>query len=228
MAIRALVFDVFGTLVDWRTAVTSALERTIAPADPGAFADEWRGCWLALTGEVLKRQRDWRSFDGLGEVSLDALLADHETDVEPEERAELLAAWRRLDPWPDVREGLEALHADRITAALSNGNMSLLVALARHGSLRFDCLLSAELVETYKPAREVYELAPRLLGLAPDEVMLVAAHPFDLQGARRAGLRSAFVDRPLEYGPGSPPREDPDADFSVSDLNALARALSRS
>jgi 2-haloacid dehalogenase len=225
--IRALVFDVFGTLLDWRTEVASALERAAIPGDPGDLANEWRRRWLALTGEVLKRQREWQSFDGLGEVSLDALLAEHAADVDQDGRGELLAAWRRLDPWPDVRDGLETLHADRITAALSNGNTSLLVALARHGKLRFDGLLSAELVKTYKPAREVYELAPRLLGLAADEVMLVAAHPFDLEGARGAGLRSAFVDRPLEYGPDSPPREDPEADFSVSDLHELAGELAR-
>jgi 2-haloacid dehalogenase len=100
-----------------------------------------------------------------------------------------------------------------------------LIALARHSDLRFDCLLSAELARSYKPAGAVYELAPQLLGLAPDEVMLVAAHPFDLQGARRAGLRSAFLDRPLEYGPGSPSRHDPEADVSVSSLHELVDAL---
>jgi 2-haloacid dehalogenase len=225
VAVRALVFDVFGTLVDWRTTVASAFQRTAVRGDPGSLADEWRRRWLALTGEVLKRERDWQGFETLGQVSLDALLAEHEADVDQKQRVELLGAWRRLDPWPDVRHGLEALHAERITAALSNGNTSLLVALARHGNLRFDCLLSAELVKRYKPAREVYELAPRLLELAPDEVMLVAAHPFDLQGARNAGLRSAFVDRPLEWGPDSEPREDPDADFAVADLHALAREL---
>jgi 2-haloacid dehalogenase len=227
VAIRALAFDVFGTLVDWRTPVSSAFERAIAPDDPGALADEWRRGWLALTGEVLKGERDWQSFEALGPLSLDALLAEHDAEVDQDGRAELLGAWRRLEPWPDVRDGLQALQRDRITAALSNGNTSLLVALARHGNLRFDCLLSAELVKRYKPAREVYELAPRLLDLSPDEVMLVAAHPFDLQGARSAGLRSAFIDRPLEWGPGSAPREDPDADLAVSDLSELAHALAR-
>jgi 2-haloacid dehalogenase len=227
VAVRALVFDVFGTLVDWRGTVSGAFERTLDPGDPGALADEWRRRWLALTGEVLKREREWQSFEALGRVSLDALLAEHDAEVGEEQRAELLGAWRRLDPWPDVQRGLEALHAERITAALSNGNTSLLVALARHGDLRFDCLLSAELAKRYKPAREVYELAPDLLDLAPDEVMLVAAHPFDLQGARNAGLCSAFIDRPLEWGPGSAPREDPDADLAVNDLHELAQELSR-
>jgi 2-haloacid dehalogenase len=112
-------------------------------------------------------------------------------------------------------------------ATLSNGHIALLVELARHGDLRFDCLLSAELAGVYKPAPEAYLTAARLLGLEPAEVMLVAAHPLDLAGARNAGLRSAFVDRPLEYGPGSPPREDPDADVSASDLLELADRLAR-
>lgn len=225
VAIRALVFDVFGTLVDWRTGLASAFERAKVPGDPGAAADEWRHRGFGLMGEVVKGERPWQTFEALNQVCLEALLAEHGIAVDEEQRAQLSQAWRGLDPWPDARSGLEALHAERITAALSNGNTSLLVSLARHGDLRFDCLLSAELVKTYKPSRAVYELAPDLLGLAPDEVMLVAAHPFDLQGARRAGLRSAFIDRPLEYGPGSPPREDPEADYSVNDLHELEREL---
>jgi 2-haloacid dehalogenase len=110
-------------------------------------------------------------------------------------------------------------------AALSNGNLALLVDLTRHGDLRFDCLLSAELVRVYKPEAQVYLTGARLLGLEPGEVMMVAAHPFDLQGARGAGLRTAFVDRPLEYGPDSPRREDPEADVSVKDLGELAAHL---
>jgi 2-haloacid dehalogenase len=227
MSIHALVFDVFGTLLDWRTTVASAFERAGVRGDPGALADEWRHGCFALMGEVVNGERAWQSFEALNRVSLEAVLAEHGAELDEPQRAELLRAWRSLQPWPDVRGGLEALHGDRITAALSNGNTSLLVALARHSDLRFDGLLSAELVKTYKPARPVYELAPQLLDLAPDEVMLVAAHPFDLQGARRAGLRSAFIERPLEYGPGSPQREDPEADLSVGDLNELVRELAR-
>jgi 2-haloacid dehalogenase len=103
--------------------------------------------------------------------------------------------------------------------------MALLVDLARHGDLRFDCLLSAELARAYKPAPEPYRTAARLLGVQPDELMLVAAHPWDLEGARAAGLRTAFIDRPLEYGPGSPGRADPDADESAGDLHELAQRL---
>ena len=133
-----------------------------------------------------------------------------------------MEAWHRLDPWPDVRPGLDALRAHHVTAALSNGHVALLVDLARHGDLRFDCLLSAELVRAYKPAPEVYRTAARLLGLGPGDLMMVAAHPWDLQGARGAGLRTAFVDRPLEYGHGSRERAKPGADESVADLLELA------
>jgi len=134
--------------------------------------------------------------------------------------------WHELDPWPDVREGLELLRRDRVTATLSNGHVALLVDLARHGDLRFDAILSAELAGAYKPARRVYLRAAELLAVQPAELMLVAAHPFDLAGARGAGLGTAFVDRPLEHGEGSPARSDPEADVSVASLLELAAKLS--
>jgi len=136
-----------------------------------------------------------------------------------------VAAWHELEPWPDVRRGLELLRRRYVTAAVSNGHTALLVDLARHGDLRFDCLLSAKLARVYKPAPRVYLTAARLLGLDPGEVMMVASHPGDLAAARTVGLRSAFVDRPLEHGPGSHSREDPDADLSVADLVELAARL---
>jgi 2-haloacid dehalogenase len=124
-----------------------------------------------------------------------------------------------------VRPGLEALRGERPVAMLSNGHVALLVDLGRHGDLRFDAVLSAELAQAYKPAPEAYRTAARLLGLQPAELMLAAAHPWDLEGARNAGLKTAFVNRPLEYGPGSEAREDPDADEAVGDLCELARRL---
>ena len=225
MTVRALVFDVFGTLVDWRTGVAAAF-RSAGAGDAGEeLADDWRArLWPALA-EVNAAERAWGTFDELQLATLDDLLTDRGADLPRETRAGLVDAWHRLDPWPDVPEGLEALHRSHVTASLSNGHVALLVDLARHGGLRFDCALSAELVRRYKPAPEVYLLAPRLLGLDPGEVMLVAAHPADLRGARRAGLRTAFVDRPLEYGAGSPVREDPDADVSAGALHELAALL---
>jgi 2-haloacid dehalogenase len=225
MAVRALVFDVFGTLVDWRSAIAEAFRKSGAPGDPEELADAWRARYRPILDEVNGGARPWGDFDELHLATLDDLLAERGVDLPPPARRGLVDAWHRLDPWPDVRTGLDALRRQRVTATLSNGHLALLVDLARHGDLRFDCLLSAELAQVYKPAAEVYQTAARLLGVEPAELMLVAAHPWDLAGARKAGLRTAFVDRPLEYGSGSPAREDPEADEAVGDLHVLAQRL---
>jgi 2-haloacid dehalogenase len=169
--------------------------------------------------EVNAGKRPWGNFDEHHLATLDDLLAERGLVLAIEERYRLVSAWHRLEPWPDVRSGLEALRREHVTAALSNAHVALLVDLARHGELRFDCLLSAEMAHAFKPATQVYETGARLLGVDPAELMLVAAHPLDLEGARGAGLQTAFIDRLLEYGPGSPPREDPDADLTVEDLD---------
>lgn len=227
MAVRALVFDVFGTLVDWRTAVAAAFRATGLDDDPEELADAWRARYRPILDEVNEAVRPWGNFDELHLVTLDELLRERGVELSLEARHRLVAAWHRLDPWPDVRGGLEALHHDRVTAALSNGHVALLIDLARNGDLRFDCLLSAELVRAYKPAPQVYQTAASLLGVKPGELMLVAAHPWDLEGARNAGLRTAFVNRPLEYGPDSPARAYSDADQSVGDLHELDARLGR-
>jgi 2-haloacid dehalogenase len=226
MAVRALVFDVFGTLVDWRSGVAGAFRASGVSDDPYELADAWRARYRPILAEVNDGARPWGDFDELHLATLDDLLAERGLELAQDARHELVQAWHRLDPWPDVRDGLEALRRRRPVAMLSNGHVALLVDLARHGDLRFDCVLSAELARAYKPAPEAYLTAARLLGVPPTELMLVAAHPWDLTGARGAGLRSAFVDRPLEYGPGSEPRADPDADESVGDLGELAARLS--
>jgi 2-haloacid dehalogenase len=225
MAVRALVFDVFGTLVDWRSGVADAFRASGVSGDPYELADAWRARYRPILAEVNDGARPWGSFDDLHLVTLDDLLSERGLELSSAARRELVGAWHRLDPWPDVRPGLEALRGERVVAMLSNGHVALLVDLARHGDLRFDAVLSAELAQAYKPAPEAYRTAARLLGVQPAELMLVAAHPWDLEGARNAGLRTAFVDRPLEYGPGSERREDPDADEAVGDLLALAERL---
>jgi 2-haloacid dehalogenase len=222
MAVRALAFDVFGTLVDWRSGVAEAFRAGGVPGNPEELADAWRARYRPILAEVNDGARPWGNFDDLHLVTLGDLLAERGVDLSAEERRPLVGAWHRLDPWPDVRTGLEALRRRRVTATLSNGHVAMLVDLARHGDLRFDCVLSVELAHAYKPAPEAYRTAARLLGVEPAELMMLAAHPWDLEGARGAGLRTAFVDRPLEYGPGSPAREDPDADESVRDLHELA------
>jgi 2-haloacid dehalogenase len=225
VAVRAIVFDVFGTLVDWRSGVAGAFRASGVPGDPQELADAWRARYRPILAEVNAGSRPWGDFDELHLATLHDLLAERGVELPAQERRRLVEAWHRLDPWPDVREGLEALRALHVVATLSNGHVALLVDLARHGDLRFDCVLSAELAHVYKPAPEVYRAAARLLGVEAAELMLVAAHPWDLEGARAAGLRTAFVDRPQEYGPGSPAREDPDADESVGDLHELAQRL---
>jgi 2-haloacid dehalogenase len=225
MAVRALAFDVFGTLVDWRSGVAEAFRASGLDGDPEELADDWRARYRPILAEVNDGSRPWGNFDDLHLATLGDLLSERGQDLGSGERRRLVAAWHRLDPWPDVRPGLEALRPGHVTAALSNGHVALLVDLARHGDLRFDCVLSAELAQAYKPAPEAYHTAARLLGVEPGELMMVAAHAWDLQGAREAGLRTAFVDRPLEYGPGSAARADPDADESVADLLELAGRL---
>jgi 2-haloacid dehalogenase len=225
MATRALVFDVFGTLVDWRSGISEAFRASGLDGDPGELADDWRARYRPILEEVNAGARPWGNFDELHLATLGDLLAERNLDLGGDERRRLVAAWHRLDPWPDVRPGLEALRANHVTAALSNGHVALLVDLARHADLRFDCVLSAELAHAYKPALEAYLTAARLLDLEPAELMMVAAHPWDLGGARGAGLRTAFVERPLEYGPGSAARADPDADEAVADLLELAGRL---
>jgi 2-haloacid dehalogenase len=223
--VRALTFDVFGTLLDWRSTIVGAVGESGLDADPEELADDWRGRALAATQDVNRKRRPWGTFDELHVVTLSELLHERGLELSAEGRASLVRAWHRLDPWPHVPAGLDALRRGRTVAALSNGNLALLVDLVRHGDLRFDCLLSAEVAHVYKPDKKVYLTGVRLLGLEPGDVMMVAAHPLDLKGARAAGLRTAFIDRPLEHGPGSSPREDPDADISVKDLDELAARL---
>lgn len=222
MEIRALTFDVFGTLLDWRSSITQAFADSGLDVDPEELADDWRARALAATQDVNRGQRPWLSFDQLHDATLTELLDERDLELSGQGRADLVTAWHQLEPWPDVRDGLEALRKRRLVAALSNGNLALLIDLVRHADLRFDCLLSAELARAYKPRADVYLTGVRLLGLDPAQVMMVAAHPFDLSGARAAGLHTAFISRPLEYGPGSPARADPDADRSVSELQQLA------
>src|SRR3954467_13656902 len=218
MAVRAVAFDVFGTLVDWRSGVADAFRASGVSGDPYELADAWRARYRPILAEVNDGARPWGSFDDLHLVTLDDLLSERGAELSGEARRALVGAWHRLDPWPDVRPGLEALRGGRRVAMPSNGHVALLVDLARHGDLRFDAVLSAELAHAYKPAPEAYRTAARLPGLPPAELMRAAAHPWDLEGARNACLKTAFVDRPLEYGPGSQAREDADADVAGGDL----------
>jgi 2-haloacid dehalogenase len=226
--IRALVFDVFGTVVDWRSGVARDVRRLLPGVDAEAFADAWRGRYVPSMDRVRRGELPWTGLDDLHRASLDELLAEFGVaDVPEDVRAELVLAWHRLDPWPDSVEGLTRLKARYVIASLSNGNVALLVDMAKHGGLPWDTVLSAELFGHYKPDPAVYDGAARLLGLPPERVLMVAAHTGDLAAARARGLRTAYVHRPGEHGPAAapPPRTDPAADVSVASLTELAAHL---
>ena len=226
MDVGALVFDVFGTVVDWRGGVAREVRRLLPGVDAEAFADAWRERYRPSMELVRRGERAWANLDTLHDESLGALLAEFAQDPDQATRAELVLAWHRLDPWPDAVEGLTRLRERFVLASLSNGNVALLVEMAKRASLRWDAVLSAELFGHYKPDAEVYDGAVRLLGLAPERVLMVAAHVDDLAAARGRGLRTAYVHRPYESGPGGvSPSTDPDADLNVTTLTDLASRL---
>jgi 2-haloacid dehalogenase len=204
--VKALVFDVFGTVVDWRGSIIRELEALGREkglrVDWARFADEWRGGYQPAMQRVRTGSLPWTRIDDLHRMILDELLAKHAiTTLSEAEKAHLNRAWHRLDPWPDAVEGLARLKRTFIIGTLSNGNMGLLVNMGKRAGLPWDVVLSAELARHYKPDPEAYRMPPDLLGLAPSEVMLVAAHPGDLAAAATQGLKTGYVPRPLEWGP---------------------------
>jgi 2-haloacid dehalogenase len=226
---QALVFDVFGTLVDWYTPIRrlagqigAELGRDI---DGGRLATSWRRRYRPAMDTVVAGDRPWCNFDELHRGTLADTLAELGTDLAEPERERLVAEWHRLPPWADTVAGLAGLRAAFITATLSNGHVRMLIDLARHGGMPFDAIISAELAGTYKPDPEVYLTAARLLELPPERVMMVACHEWDLNGAAGAGLRTAYVARPTEWGPDSPPLSAPAADVAATDLIDLAQQL---
>ncbi|QYN35841.1 haloacid dehalogenase type II [Pseudonocardia sp. DSM 110487] len=228
MDVRALVFDVFGTVVDWRGGIAREVRRLLPGLDAEALADAWRGRYVPSMDRVRRGELPWTSLDELHRTSLDELLAEFGVPGVPEAvRNELVLAWHRLDPWPDSVEGLTRLKDRYVIASLSDGNVALLVDMAKHGGLPWDTVLSAELFGHYKPDPEAYDGAARLLGLPPERVLMVAAHVGDLAAARARGLRTAYIHRPREHGSAAapPPETDPEADVSVASLTELAAQL---
>lgn len=205
-SIRALIFDVFGTVVDWRGSIirecTALGRRRRLAADWPAFADAWRAGYRPAMARVRSGELPWMTIDQLHRTILDELLPRFEIEGLTEDEIDHLnRVWHRLDPWPDVRRGLAPLKRRRVIATLSNGNMALLVNMAKHARLPWDCVLSAELFHHYKPDPETYLGAAAMLGYEPAEVMMVAAHKDDLRAAQACGLATAFVRRPREQGP---------------------------
>lgn len=232
MEIDVLLFDVFGTVVDWRAPIVEELEAIAAARgmrlDARGFADAWRRGYAPAMEKVRRGELPWMTIDALHRMILDRLLFDHGFADMPEPEIDRLnRVWHRLRPWPDVVEGLVRLKRRFVIATLSNGNMALLAQLSKHAALPWDAVLSAELFRLYKPDPEVYLGAARLLGADPERTMLVAAHPDDLRGARACGLKTAFVSRPMEFGPTSRGHVvgPDDFDFTAKDFLALAGSL---
>src|ERR671922_2520896 len=205
MDIRACLFDVFGTVVDWRTSVSGefaafAREKGISGIDPVEFAVEWRKLYHPSMEEVRSGRRPFVILDVLHRESLMKLLGRYRiAGLSDADIDHLNRAWHRLDPWPDVVEGLKRLKSKFIIAPCSNGNIALMVNLAKRAGLPWDCILGAETARAYKPMPEAYLNSCRQLGLAPSSVLMVAAHNNDLRAAKAQGLRTAFVARPTEH-----------------------------
>lgn len=209
--VKAVLFDVFGTVVDWRTGVAAAVGRFAGEyglkLDGGAFADAWRARYVPGMRRVSSGERPFVSLDVLHRENLDGVLADLGLDVGrfgPAALDDLNRAWHVLPPWPDSIAGITALKQNYIVGPLSNGNTSLLLDMAKAGGLPWDLILGSDVSKAYKPTMEAYLRPAALLGLEPGQVMLAAAHEADLAAARKAGLATAFISRPLEQGPGVP------------------------
>ena len=231
---RALLFDVFGTVVDWRTSVAREVAPFLAEHAPGTapleFAQAWRRRYQPAMEAVRSGARPFTRLDILHRENLEAVLRDH--GIDPAGLAEpvldhLNKAWHRLDPWPDSVEGLRRLKTRFIIAPLSNGNIALMLNVAKRAGLPWDAILGAEVARAYKPSPAAYLNTAEVLGLAPAECMLVAAHNGDLAAARKVGFRTAFVPRPTEYGPHQDKDFGPDQDwdFVAADFPGLADAL---
>lgn len=231
--VRVLAFDVFGTTVDWWTGVSRQVAGIAAARgvdlDAGAFADAWRDRYRPSTERVNRGERAWAYLDTLHRESLDELLDAFGVGAAFDEaaRGDLVRTWHRLPAWPDAVPGLARLRRRYLVATLSNGGVRLLTDLVKAAGLPFDCVLSAELARAYKPAPAVYRTAAALLDVAPAEVLMVAAHRPDLDGAGAAGLRTAFVERPTERGPNrtADRAADVPADLTVTGFTELADAL---
>lgn len=230
--VQALVFDVFGTVADWRGTIIQEGNQLNArkgyEVDWGEFADRWRSGYGPAMNQVRSGELPWTKLDDLHRMVLDELIVEFGlTDMSEAEVQHLNRVWHRLTPWPDAIAGLTRLREKYTIAPLSNGNVSLLLNMAKNAGLPFDTILSAELSRHYKPDPEAYLKAAELFSLRPDQVMLVAAHPSDLRGAARAGLRTAYVHRPMERGPERPtvaPARD-EFDLFADDFIDLAEQL---
>jgi len=230
-AVKALAFDVFGTVVDWRGSIiregSEWGKQKNLQVNWAKFADRWREGYRPAMDRVRKGALPWMKLDQLHRLILDDLLSEFQIEgLTEQEKEHWNRVWHRLNPWPDAVEGLQRLKRKFVISTLSNGNVSLLVDIAKCAGLPWDTVLSAELFHHYKPDPEVYLGAADLLGCKPSELMMVAAHADELRAAKACGLRTGFVSRPLEYGSSKPPLPaDESADVTAHDFLELASKL---
>jgi 2-haloacid dehalogenase len=198
---KVIAFDIFGTVVDWHGSISAEVQKLNLPVDANAFATAWRKGYQPAMARVRSGELPWTKIDALHRMILDDILNDFAiTSLRESEKQHLNLVWHRLNPWPDTVRGLTQLKSQFTIVTLSNGNLSLLAHMAKHGSLPWDLILSAEVFKHYKPDPETYLGVAEIFDLQPHEVMLAAAHKDDLLAAHHCGLQTAFIERPFEYG----------------------------
>ena len=223
LPVRAVLFDVFGTVVDWRSGIAAAAGSFArehgVELDPHAFADSWRGQYMPSMRPVRSGERPFVTLDVLHRETLDEALRGQGLDpgaFDPAELDGLARAWHFLPPWPDSVAGIAAMKRGYIVGPLSNGNTSLLLDMAKSAGLPWDLILGSDVSRAYKPEPEAYLRPAAMLGLRPGEVMLAAAHESDLAAARKAGLATAYIERPLEHGPDAARDVSATADWDLT------------
>ena len=226
--VKVLAFDIFGTVVDWHGSIVREMRERHPQVDGDAFARAWRAGYKPAMARVASGELGWTLIDDLHRMILDGILPRFGlAHLGEAERAELNRVWHRLEPWPDSVAGLSRLKRGYVICTLSNGNIGLLTNMAERAGLPWDCVLSAEVFRAYKPDPATYLGVAKVFGLAPGQVMMVAAHHDDLEGARRCGLRTAYIERPLEFGAAHPKDVSPRAanDLHCISLSDLADRL---
>lgn len=231
--VKAVIFDIFGTLVDWRGSIAAEIGKSLSlkgiKLDPFELADAWRGEYQPAMDRVRSGKRGYVPLDDLHLENLGVVLKRFalENRFDLAERMALNSAWERLQPWPDTVPGLMQLRKTHIVAPCSNGSIALMTRLARFGGLHFDAILGADIARSYKPRPEVYLRSAAALRLEPGQVMMVAAHNEDLEAAAACGLKTAFIARPLEYGPARAHEAEPSGNWDIvcTDVGNLADRL---
>jgi 2-haloacid dehalogenase len=225
-SIKVLAFDVFGTVVDWHSSIARDVLAINPQVDADAFALAWRAGYVPAMRRVMSGELGWTLIDDLHRIILDGILPTFGmSDLSEAQKQNLNLAWHRLDAWPDVVAGLTRLKSKYTICTLSNGNIGLLTNMAKRAGLPWDCVLSAEVFKAYKPDPATYLGVAKVFNIAPEEVMLVAAHQDDLAAARACGLQTAYIERPFEFGKNMPKDISPNAANTYHAVNFLELAV---